>query len=269
MYSIVLEYTHEKYHKHAQIKLFIAYKRYFCLNYHLKPVRLADNGLAYSGVRDLCYSRAVGVAIQMEVFLLETQGRSAVRAPIFLWRPKVSLRFYDFLKLFKRNFRRMLSGEISLGEAFSDVYVTFKKLNLRFGGVYLAYKPQFIPLDVQLIKDIMVKSFSHFQDRGSYHHERDRLTQNLFRLEGDTWKRLRVKLSPTFTSSRMKMMFETLCEKIRSLPAVTDQCIRQGGRINLTEIAGRFTTDVIGSCAFGIECDSIRNPDCDFRYVFL
>lgn len=177
--------------------------------------------------------------------------------------------FYDFFKLIKRNFRRMLSGEISLGEAFSDVYVTFKKLNLRFGGVYLAYKPQFIPLDVQLIKDIMVKSFSHFQDRGSYHHERDRLTQNLFRLEGDTWKRLRVKLSPTFTSSRMKMMFETLCEKIRSLPAVTDQCIRQGGRINLTEIAGRFTTDVIGSCAFGIECDSIRNPDCDFRYVFL
>lgn len=86
---------------------------------------------------------------------------------------------------------------------------------------------------------------------------------NLFRMEGEAWKTLRSKLSPTFTSSRMKTMFETVYEKAELLQEVLNT--HQEEVINISDICSRYTTDVIGSCAFGIECDSLTDPNCVFR----
>lgn len=34
---------------------------------------------------------------------------------------------------------------------------------------------------------------------------------------------------------------------------------------DVKEVMARFSTDVIGCCAFGIECDSFTNPKSEFR----
>nr|UUB32640.1 cytochrome P450 CYP6DF1 [Dendroctonus rhizophagus] len=167
-------------------------------------------------------------------------------------------------ELFYGDLRGMLNGQVPIGSAFVNFYNTFKQKNLPFGGVYWAFTPMFVPVDVQLIKTMLVKDFAHFQDRGAYHHENDVLTENLFRIAGEQWRNLRQKLSPTFTSSRMKMMFETMQQKIQQLEPILDRCI-QDGRINVTDVSACLTTDVIGSCAFGIECNALQDPDCQLR----
>lgn len=52
-------------------------------------------------------------------------------------------------------------------------------------------------------------------------------------------------------------------EKLRQ---VIDQ-ISPNEPFDVKDLAARYTTDVIGSCAFGIETNSLENPNTEFRVM--
>jgi cytochrome P450 family 6 len=99
----------------------------------------------------------------------------------------------------------------SFGRVYEELY---KKLDgEKYGGVYAFTKPVFIFRDPDIVKNILVKDFTSFHDRGLFNDEDiDPLIGHLFFLSGNRWKNLRVKLTPTFTSGKMKMMFQTLVD---------------------------------------------------------
>jgi cytochrome P450 family 6 len=43
-----------------------------------------------------------------------------------------------------------------------------------------------------------------------------------------------------------------------------DKPARNGDILEMKDILARFTTDIIGSCALGLNCNSIRNPNSEF-----
>ncbi|XP_076273984.1 putative cytochrome P450 6a20 [Rhynchophorus ferrugineus] len=149
--------------------------------------------------------------------------------------------------------------------ALLERYQQFKKAKLRYGGIYLFTIPTLVVIDPALIKQMLLKDFNHFMNRGLYHTPKDVLSMNLVNIEDELWRTLRTKLTPTFTSGKMKMMFETLLEKTVGLERSFGEYADSKEVCPIRDILARFTTDIIGSCAFGIECNSLENPDNVFR----
>jgi cytochrome P450 family 6 len=90
----------------------------------------------------------------------------------------------------------------SFGDYLAGVYKKFE--GQKFGGTYAFTMPRFLLRDPDLIKDILVKDFSSFQDRGFYMNEEiEPLSAHLFSLTWMKWRNLRVKLIPTFTSGKL------------------------------------------------------------------
>ncbi|XP_055907557.1 cytochrome P450 6a2-like [Eupeodes corollae] len=137
-----------------------------------------------------------------------------------------------------------------------------------FGGFYFFLKRSVIIYDLDLVKNILIKDFNNFTDRAIFHNERDDpLTGHLFALDGQKWKHLRNKLSPTFSSGKMKNMFPTVLEVGERLKDTFDNLVRQDSIVEVKDVLARFTVDVIGTCAFGLECNSLKDPRAEFRIM--
>ena len=102
------------------------------------------------------------------------------------------------------------------------------------------HRPLLMINDPDLIRIILVKEFNKFTDRGLYHNEKvDPLTGNLFFLGGERWRYLRAKLSPTFTSGKLKQMFPLMKEVGDELIKVTNEMMKKDNEIDLKALVAR------------------------------
>lgn len=150
----------------------------------------------------------------------------------------------------------------------NENYKELKKIKgkFSFGGLFMFFTPIYFILDLKLVKNVFVKDFNYFTDRTGYFNEKDEpISAHLFVLEGQRWKSMRSKLTPTFTSGKMKMMMSIFTDVAKELVICVDDAINKNSVIEMRDIFARFTTDVIGTCAFGIECNSLKDPDTEFR----
>ncbi|GLV36701.1 Cytochrome P450 6a14 [Carabus blaptoides fortunei] len=148
-----------------------------------------------------------------------------------------------------------------------DIYSQFRDTGCKYGGFYMFNEPILMLLDPELIKQILTKDFEYFHDRsGSANEKDDPLSGHLFVTTGKKWKSLRKKTTPTFTSGKMKMMFQTLLTCAEELEETLQEPVRTGVPVNIKDILGRYTTDVIGSCVFGLNCNSLKDPNTEFYH---
>lgn len=157
---------------------------------------------------------------------------------------------------------RGVDKTLHFSELMSKGYSMFKSMGPLY-GLYLGFRRVAVLTDLDLIKNIFVKDSANFMNRGMYYNEKDDpLSAHLILLENEEWQFMRNKISPTFTSGKIKSMYSTVFE-------ITDRLIRKinsgSGNLDIKELFGRYSTDVIGSCAFGIECNSLEEEISRFH----
>ncbi|XP_025832389.1 probable cytochrome P450 6a13 [Agrilus planipennis] len=164
------------------------------------------------------------------------------------------------------NFHDTILRKTSLSMELYHMYNLLRSKGLKYGGIYMFLQPLLLVTDLDLVKDIFVRNFQNFSDHIIYANEKvDPLSGNLFSLKGAKWRALRVKLTPTFTSGKIKMMFETMVNCTKQLRELLDEFVSKSEPIDIKETMARYTTDIIGSVVFGIDCNCLQNSDTEFR----
>lgn len=147
------------------------------------------------------------------------------------------------------------------------IYKKAKQENNLYVGIYSLITPTLVFTDLDLIKAILINDFDTFPDRGLYFNpHNDPLSLNLVRLSGDRWRKIRQKLTPTFTSGKMKLMFTTVKEiGDQFVSTMHEHMQNHNSIVEVRDLCARFTTDVIGNVAFGLDCNSLKEPHTEFR----
>lgn len=162
------------------------------------------------------------------------------------------------------NVLKIMLGTESLADFVQRLYHKYK--NEPMVGIFLRRTPVLVVQDPDLIKDVLIRDFAKFANRGFMKNEiAEPLSKHLFTLEVERWRPLRSHLSPVFTSGKLKGTFSLILECTKNLEKYLGTLVAKGEPIEVREVAARYTTDVIGSCAFGIEMNSLSENESDFR----
>ncbi|XP_030746579.1 cytochrome P450 6a2-like [Sitophilus oryzae] len=153
-----------------------------------------------------------------------------------------------------------------MGEKIKEIYDFGTKHWYNYIGLYFFSRKVFLPIDPELIKNILVKDFNYFSDRGIHYDEKyDPLSAHLFSIAGPKWKNLRAKLTPAYSPVKIKGMFDIMYKCAHEMMLLVGEIAMSGRPVDIKEIMARYSTDVIGCCAFGLDCNTMRDPDAEFR----
>ena len=146
-------------------------------------------------------------------------------------------------------------------DRINEIYRNYHKKDT-MAGFFMFTQPIYLIMDLELIKNILIRDFTHFHDRGLYHNENtDPLSAHLFSLGGERWKTLRAKMTSTFSSGKIKSMFPTLTNVSNNFVDVVNEKIDNNETINYRDMCSRYMSDIIGLVAFGLECNAMRDQN--------
>lgn len=82
---------------------------------------------------------------------------------------------------------------------------------------------------------------------------------------GKEWRERRVKLTPTFTTGKMKLMFEIIDKIGDTMVRVVETASQISNDVEIHEFLSCFTTDSIAKVAFGLDSSSLEDANSEFR----
>lgn len=134
----------------------------------------------------------------------------------------------------------------------------------KFVGINVFHKPAILVRDPDLVKRVLVKDFNYFTSRhvGTDPETDPLAANNLFQVSNPMWRILRTKLSPVFTSGKMKQMFYMVDKVGNDLNEVISARVKgSSAEFSIRKLFAMFTVDAISLVAFATESNCLKHPE--------
>lgn len=163
--------------------------------------------------------------------------------------------------------KEMILYRKAMTDVIMDIYNDPKTKDEPVVGVRFLHKHGIVIKDLELLKRVLVKDFHNFQDRrvNSDIHTDKIGGANIFMLKNPAWRAVRAKITPVFTGTKMKQLFTLVNGVGKDLGQYLNKTIPVEQEIDVKDIAALYTTDVIATCAYGVQANSFTDPDSEFR----
>ncbi|XP_035498508.2 thromboxane-A synthase [Scophthalmus maximus] len=204
----------------------------------------------------------------LSVFHVEASGLSLALFVIFLgllyWYS-----IYPFSVLSRCGIKHpkpvpFLGNIFMFRQGFFEPVADLIRTHGRICGYYLGRRPVVVIADPDMLRQLLVRDFSSFQNRMSIRFATKPMTDCLLMLRNERWKRVRSILTPSFSAAKMKEMVPLINTAIDALMNNLNVYAESGEAFDIHRCFGCFTMDVIASVAFGTQMDSQKNPDNPF-----
>uniref|UniRef100_A0A0A9XVU1 Putative cytochrome P450 6a13 n=1 Tax=Lygus hesperus TaxID=30085 RepID=A0A0A9XVU1_LYGHE len=160
----------------------------------------------------------------------------------------------------------LLSRQVQLNEHHKRLYNSFP--DVPYYGIYDYSKPILVVKDVDLVERVLIKDFQHFVDLGlgdGIDEQTNPLDINLFSMTGNRWRYMRNKLSPLFTTGKLRHMVPQMKNLGDRLVQVLEE---NQSQVDLKDMFQRYAIDVIASIAFGMNVNILQETEeSEFRKI--
>lgn len=135
-----------------------------------------------------------------------------------------------------------IGKEFHSHQIMKRIYNKCKATGAPFCGMFFYLQPIVLALSVDFVKTVLCKDSAVFCDRGNYYNEDDDpISAHLFNIDQPKWRSLRTRLTPTFSSGKMKMTYQTVLDVAdRFIARLTIEAVEAvGNEIEIRDILQR------------------------------
>lgn len=126
---------------------------------------------------------------------------------------------------------------------------------------FLGTNPTLVCGHPEAIKQVTIKHFDLFTNRRRPATWKSIRYRALTYMRDDEWKNLRKILAPTFTSNKLKRMYDLMKRCTKNLQNSIEY--QSNDDIDLKKLFSVFTVDVISTCCFSMDLKDYRHPDSE------